>query len=125
MPKCILLIDDEDHIREVAQISLEAVGGWEVLSSDSGVKGAAVAGNEQPDAILLDVMMPEMDGPTTLQRLKSDGATRSIPVIFMTAKAQSGDRLALEKLDVAGVIIKPFDPLTLSEQVSEVLGWGA
>jgi CheY-like chemotaxis protein len=125
MPKRILLIDDEDHIREVAQVSLEAVGGWEVLSSDSGAEGTVVAGDEQPDAILLDVMMPEMDGPSTLQRLKSSGATRSIPVIFMTAKALSADRLALEKLDIAGIILKPFDPLTLSEQVSEVLGWNA
>lgn len=121
--KQILVIDDEDDIREVAQVSLEMIGNWEVLTARSGQEGLAKAAAEQPDAILLDVMMPGMDGPTTFQQLRKTLAIRHIPVILMTAKVQASDQRRFAGLGVQGVIVKPFDPLTLAEQVTATLGW--
>src|SRR6266508_830345 len=120
----ILLVDDEDHIREVAQVSLEMTAGWEVLTAGSGTEGLAKAAAEQPDAILLDMMMPDMDGPATFQGLLADQRTRHIPVVLLTAKVQAADRRRFAGLGVAGVIAKPFDPLGLADQVAETLGWG-
>ncbi|MDP8942857.1 MAG: response regulator [Actinomycetota bacterium] len=122
--KRILLTDDEDHIREVAQLSLETVGGWQVTTAGSGTEALAKAASERPDAILLDVMMPELDGPTTFERLQADESTREIPVVFLTAKVQAADRRRFDELGVAAVIAKPFDPLTLADEVAQALGWG-
>jgi CheY-like chemotaxis protein len=119
--KHILLVDDENDIREVAGISLEAVGGWRVSSASSGIEAIAKALAERPDAILLDVMMPGIDGPTTFKRLQGDPQTRDIPVILLTAKAQPADRHRFEQLGVAGVLTKPFDPMALSGQVAAIL----
>ncbi|MCW3016397.1 MAG: response regulator receiver protein [Solirubrobacterales bacterium] len=119
--KHILLVDDEDDIREVAAISLQAVGGWRVSCASSGADGIAKAIAERPDAILLDVMMPDVDGPTTFKRLWDDPQTRDIPVILLTAKAQAADRHRFEELGVAGVLTKPFDPMTLSDEVAAIL----
>jgi CheY-like chemotaxis protein len=119
--KHILLVDDEDDIREVAGISLEAVGGWQVSSASSGIEAIAKAIAERPDAILLDVMMPGIDGPTTFERLQDEPQTRGIPVILLTAKAQTADRHRFEKLGFAGVLNKPFDPMALSDQVAAIL----
>lgn len=121
--KQILLIDDEDDIREVAQVSLEMIGNWEVLTARSGQEGLAKAEAEQPDAILLDVMMPDMDGPTTFQQLRNTPAICHIPVILVTAKVQASDQRRFASLGIKGVIAKPFDPLTLADQVAETLGW--
>lgn len=123
-PKRILVVDDEDHIREIAAISLELTQQWEVSTADSGAEALRVATRFQPDAILLDVMMPEMDGPTTLLHLREDPATKDIPVIFLTAKVQAADRRRFMALGVRSMIAKPFDPLTLATQVAEVLEWG-
>jgi CheY-like chemotaxis protein len=123
--KRILVVDDEDDIREVAQLSLEMVGGWEVLTASSGAEAVRRAAEERPDAILLDVMMPGMDGPTTFQQLRGDPATAAIPVILLTAKVQPADRRRFVDLGVAGVLAKPFDPMELAAQVSEALGWSA
>jgi two-component system alkaline phosphatase synthesis response regulator PhoP len=117
----ILVVDDEDHIREVAEVSLEAIGGHEVITAASGIEAIEKAATQRPDAILLDVMMPELDGPGTLARLRSDPATRSVPVVFLTAKVREGDVERLRALDVAGVLAKPFDPMTLPEQLSRIL----
>ena len=117
----ILLIDDEDDIREVATISLQAIGDWRVSSATGGSEGIAMARAERPNVVLLDVMMPDIDGPATLQRLQADPQTRGIPVIFLTAKAQSADRRRFARLGVGGVLIKPFDPLTLSDQITAIL----
>ncbi|MDB4952006.1 MAG: response regulator containing a CheY-like receiver domain and an domain [Gemmatimonadetes bacterium] len=119
----ILVVDDEDDIREVAQLSLEMVGGWEVLAAGSGAEALRRAEAERPDAILLDVMMPGMDGPSTFLALQANPATRDIPVILLTAKVQSADRRRFEDLGVAGVLSKPFDPMELAGQVSAALGW--
>ena len=119
----ILLVDDEDDIREVAATSLEIVGGFEVLPASSGAEALQLAAEHQPDAIVLDVMMPDMDGPTTLHHLRADAATSEIPVVFLTAKVQANDRARFSDLGVAGFIAKPFDPMTLSTELREVLGW--
>ena len=121
MAKRILIIDDEDDIREIAQVSLEVVGGWEVLTARSGDEGVAKAKVDRPDAILLDVMMPDKDGPTTYQELQSQEETRDIPVIFLTAKVQAADHRRFDELGVAGVISKPFDPMTLPQQIVDAL----
>lgn len=121
--KRILIIDDEDDIREVAQLTLEAVGGWQVSTADSGSAGLEKASVEQPDAILLDVMMPEMDGIATFNKLKANPHTQNIPVILLTAKVQSSDQRRFAELGITGIVPKPFDPMTLTDQVAEVLGW--
>ena len=121
--KRVLVIDDEGDIREVARVSLEMVGGWEALTAGSGGEGLDTARAEQPDAILLDVMMPDMDGPSTFNKLQADAAIRNIPVILLTAKVQVNDRRRFAELGVMGVIAKPFDPLSLPREVAEVLGW--
>ncbi|HEY4001075.1 MAG TPA: response regulator [Candidatus Xenobia bacterium] len=123
MSRKILVIDDEDDIREVAQVCLEMVGGWEVVAARSGLEGINKARTDQPDAILLDVMMPEMDGPTTWQKLQDDEQTKHIPVILLTAKVQAADQRRFASLGVNGVITKPFDPMNLSNEVSTTLGW--
>ena len=121
MSKHILLIDDEDDIREVAALSLAAIGGWQVSSASDGATGVAMARADAPDVILLDVMMPGLDGPATFERLQDDPLTRDIPVILLTAKAQSADRRRFDQLGVAGMLSKPFDPTTLSDQIAAIL----
>jgi CheY-like chemotaxis protein len=121
----LLVIDDEDDIREVARLSLELTEGWTVTTANGGAAGMALALSMKPDAILLDVMMPDMDGPSTLRALQQQHATTSIPVIFLTAKVQAADREKFMQLGVRGIIAKPFDPLTLGKQIREVLAWGA
>ena len=123
MQKRILIIDDDDDIREVAALTLEMVAGWNVLTANSGTHGIQRAQEEKPDAILLDVMMPGMDGPTTFQELQKIPETAKIPVILLTAKVQGADQKRFAGLGVAGVLFKPFDPLTLAQQMSDALGW--
>lgn len=121
--KRVLIIDDEDDIREVAQASLEMMGGWEVITASSSTEGLALAEAEQPDAILLDVMLPDMDGPTTFQKLQAMPATQQIPVVLLTAKVQAADQRRFADLGVTAVLSKPFDPVALADQVAAVLGW--
>jgi len=121
--KRILIIDDEDGMREIIQLSLEATTEWEIITAASGREGLAFAESEQPDAILLDVMMPRMDGPTTFKQLQGNSATNHIPAIFLTAKAFSNEQKELMQVGVSGIITKPFDPIELAGQVSKILGW--
>ncbi len=123
LPRRILIIDDEDDIREVAALSLESVAGWEVFMANSGAQGLARAIEHKPDAILLDVMMPGMDGPTTFRELRRNPATARIPVLLLTAKVQSSDQRRFAGLGVEAVLVKPFDPLTLPTQIAGALGW--
>jgi CheY-like chemotaxis protein len=123
MTKQILLIDDEYDIRAVVQLTLKTVGGWEVVTASSGNEGLIKAAAEQPDVILLDVMMPEMDGIETFRALQANPATRSIPVILMTAKVQPSEQRRFAELDVAGIITKPFKAMKLPEQIYTILGW--
>ncbi len=124
MIKRILVIDNEQYIQEITQICLRTTAGWQVLTASSGQEGIAKAEAEQPDAILLDVMMPDMDGPTTFQYLQEKTTTCQIPVILLTAKVQASDRRRYEELGVKGAIAKPFNPLHLASQIAAILDWG-
>jgi two-component system, OmpR family, alkaline phosphatase synthesis response regulator PhoP len=119
----ILLIDNDDDTREVLATCLEMLGGWEVFSASSGLVGIEMAKAKQPDAILLDVMMPDMDGLSTLRVLKDEPTTRNIPVIMLTAKAQVSEQKYFANLNVSGVLKKPFDPMQISKQIQAILGW--
>ena len=123
MSKSILIIDDEEDVREIAQLGLEMGAGWNVLIASSGEQGLKIAAEHQPDAILLDMMMPDMDGRATLQHLKTNPKTQAIPVILVTAKAQQSERENFANLEVAAVFAKPFRPLLLAEQICIALGW--
>lgn len=125
MSKRILVIDDDDDVRLLARISLSRVGGYDVREADGAASGLTLAATASPDAILLDVMMPGTDGPTALALLREQEATRDVPVIFLTAKVRTSDHDRLLSLGVAGVIGKPFDPMTLPVQVAAALGWAA
>ncbi|MGC9502250.1 response regulator [Baaleninema sp.] len=119
----ILIVDDEQDIREVTQIVLELEGGWEVVTASSGSEGIAAAERDRPDAILLDVMMPDMDGLETLKQLRQNPDTQSIPVLFLTAKGQGKTLPEWEALGIAAAIAKPFDPLKLVPQICGILNW--
>jgi CheY-like chemotaxis protein len=119
----VLIIDDEPDIREVASISLEAIAGWQVLTAPSGPVGIQTALTSPPDAILLDVMMPELDGPSTFRAMREKPALAHVPVILITAKVRGIDQRRFDGLGVAGVLFKPFDPLTLAHQMAATLGW--
>lgn len=123
MAKRILVVDDEDNVREVTKLSLEIMGGWETLSAESGSEGIEIAERERPDAILMDVMMPGMDGPATFRALQENVHTRDIPVILLTAKVQAADTARFADLGLAGVITKPFDPAALPGLIAGMLGW--
>lgn len=123
MTRRVLVVDDDPLLREVAKVSLEMVGGWEVLTASSGAEAVEVAAREQLDAMLLDVMMPGQDGPSTLLELRAAVVTRDLPVIFLTAKASGEGHEEWNNADASGVIGKPFDPMTLSAEVARLLGW--
>ena len=119
----ILLVDDDEAIREIVRASLELVGAYQVTTASSGEQCLQVSRTSSPDAILLDVMMPGLDGPATFTRLREQPETEHVPVILLTAKTQEADRLRFAALGVDGVLIKPFDPLTLPGVVAGMLGW--
>ena len=121
--KSILLIDDEPNLAEVIAVCLESFKDWQVRVVNSGREGLKIVESLQPDAILLDVMMPEMDGITVFQHLQQNAATQNIPVILLTAKVQSSDRARFSQLGVAGLIAKPFEPLQLADEIADLLHW--
>ncbi|MDZ8189630.1 MAG: response regulator [Nostoc sp. ChiSLP02] len=123
MNRNILIVDDEEDVQAIAKLGLEMGAGWNVLTACSGREALNVAANFKLDAILLDMMMPDMDGRATLQQLKANPVTQPIPVILLTAKVQDSDRDSFTGLDVAAVFAKPFRPLKLAGQISEALGW--
>lgn len=123
MNKQILIVDDEEDVRSIATLGLQMGAGWTVLTASSGAEGIAIATQHRPDAILLDLMMPDMDGRTTLNHLKQHPETQSIPVILMTAKVQASEQHNLHDLGVAAVFTKPFRPLTLAQQIVDTLAW--
>jgi CheY-like chemotaxis protein len=118
--KRILYVDDEADIREVAAMSLELESGFEVRCAASGPEAIVEAAAWRPDLIMLDVMMPGMDGPTTLAELRAAPATASIPIIFITARTQAREVEGFMALGAIGVIAKPFDPMQLGSQVREL-----
>ncbi len=121
--KQILIVDDEERLRELVQACLEDLGGWATLTAGSGLEALKVAQTEALDAIVLDVSMPDMDGFSVFEQLQASPATRSIPVILLTAKVLPSDRARFAQMGIAGVIAKPFDPVTISEEVAAILGW--
>jgi CheY-like chemotaxis protein len=117
----ILIIDDEDDIRRIARLSLGRVGGMEVVEAGGGAEGVRKADAERPDAILLDVMMPGLDGPATLALLRAGETTAKIPVMFLTAKAMAAEVERLKALGALAVLTKPFDPMRLASEVRAAL----
>lgn len=122
-PKRILVIDDDNGIREVITICLEAIAKWETISASSGEQGLLLAQQQQPDAILLDVMMPHLDGIATFKQLQISSSTKDIPTIFLTAKAKISEQQQYEHLGVTGVIVKPFEPYELVAKIKTMLNW--
>jgi CheY-like chemotaxis protein len=123
MTKRILIIDDEEDICLVVQAALEELGGWQTVLAHPGEAGLAVAQTVQPDAILLDVSIPDMDGLQVFARLQQEPMTQGIPVILLTSKVLARDRQRFANLPIAGLITKPFNPLTIWQQVANLLGW--
>ncbi|MBE9115940.1 response regulator [Lusitaniella coriacea LEGE 07157] len=121
--KSILLIDDEETIQEVVKIGIEIEVDWHVAIASSGSEGINLAQTQHPDVILLDVMMPDMDGFSTVAQLKANAKTRSIPVIFLTAKTQAVEKDRCKQLGVVDVITKPFNSMTLASQIAKILHW--
>jgi CheY-like chemotaxis protein len=116
----ILYVEDEPDIQAVAKLALEMVGGYRVMICSGGQEALDKVRGFAPDLILLDVMMPGMDGPTTLQNLRADPATAAIPVIFLTAKVQPAEVAQYQALGALNMIAKPFDPMALAAQVREI-----
>jgi two-component system OmpR family response regulator len=116
----ILYVEDEPDIRMVAQIALQAVGGFTVIACASGQEALDAAPGAAADLLLLDVMMPGMDGPSTLKALRALPATAGTPVIFMTAKVQAAEVAVYKGLGALEVIPKPFDPMELSAQIQRI-----
>jgi two-component system OmpR family response regulator len=122
MSSRLLFVDDEDAIRVIAAISLERIGGWKVIAAASGQAALEALQDDGPfDAVLMDVMMPGLDGPSTLERMRDGVVASELPVIFLTAKAGDSERERLLSFGAKGVIAKPFDPMTLSEQLRQIL----
>ena len=119
----ILYVEDDLDIQTVAQMALEAVGGFELKICSSGSEALDAAPAFAPDLILLDVQMPGMDGPTTMKNLRAHEDFSETPVVFMTAKVMPSDIESYKSLGAVDVISKPFDPMTLSEQIREI--WNA
>ncbi|MFN7086278.1 MAG: response regulator [Burkholderiales bacterium] len=122
MPEKILYVEDEPDIRTIARIALETVGGFNVRLCSSGPEALEAVAEFSPDCILLDVMMPGMDGPTVLKELRRMPHCATTPVIFMTAKVQHSEVAQYKALGALDVIPKPFDPMTLAATVRQILG---
>lgn len=121
--KRVLIVDDEDDIREVVRVALEEFAGWQTMTASCGIQGLDLAQTLVPDAILLDISMPDMNGFELCEKLQMNAMTQIIPVIVLTAKVLPSDRQRLIDLSVSGIITKPFDPLTIWQQVADILGW--
>ena len=123
MSKRVLVVDDEADIRAVIQGCLEDIAGWEVLIANSGEQGLKIAEKEELDGILMDISMPGIGGLEALQRLQENASTQTIPVALLTAKALAEEQEIFACLSIVGLIVKPFDPMTLVEQVAGVFSW--
>ncbi|WP_008309614.1 response regulator [Leptolyngbya sp. PCC 6406] len=121
--KNILVIDDEADICEIAKVSLQITKKWQVLTAASGQEGVAIAIDTQPDVILLDVVMPSIDGLATLKILKTTAATQQIPVIMLTATGSIVSQRQYAELGAHAVMLKPFDPGLLGHQIATALKW--
>ena len=116
----VLVVDDERSIRMLCRVNLSA-SGIDVLEADNGTTALELAKRERPDLVLLDVMMPDVDGWTVARKLADDERTREIPVVFLTARAEAADKRMGQQLGGVGYIVKPFDPVTIGDFVERVL----
>ncbi|ACK72367.1 response regulator receiver protein [Gloeothece citriformis PCC 7424] len=121
--KRVLVIDDDNGIREIIQVTLEIVAGWEVITASSGKEGIVKAQKEQPDLIILDFMMPELDGKATFKQLQANTQTHHIPTIFLTAREVNHEEEELMSSGITGIIHKPFDPPELVRKIEHFLHW--
>ena len=118
--KHIACVDDDEDILRVAELTLEMVGKYKVTTFASGFEALAGLAASAPDLVLLDVMMPKMDGPATFQAMKARDDLKHLPVVFLTAKIQPSERRRYEAMGAAGVLAKPFDPETLSQEIERI-----
>ncbi len=123
MTKRLLVVDDDDSILTIIKIALELTAGWDVMTIASVTKAIALAESECPDAIVLDVMMPELSGSEVLQILRSKPKTQDIPIIFLTAKVERTGHQSLKDMGAAGVLVKPFEPDMIADQIKALLHW--
>jgi DNA-binding response OmpR family regulator len=121
--RCILLIDDEPDLCRIVKVTLERIKGWKILTAQTGQDGFTLAQTQPLDAILLDLSLPDGNGLEWLQTLKTNSVTRSIPVVLLTAKADSLEVRQYEALGIKGLIGKPFNPLTLHREIAACLNW--
>ncbi len=119
----ILVVDDSKLVHELARVALESVAGWDVRCADSGAEALRLVAAERPDAVLLDVEMPEMDGPATLAALRSRPGSADMPILFLTGHDEPAERSRLAALAVDGVLSKPFEVDALAGEVANTLGW--
>ena len=117
----VLLVDDADDIRKIGHLSLTAVGKFQAMLAASAIEGIALARSERPDLILMDMMMPGMDGLSALAELRQDPELKHIPVIFMTAKVQRSEVEHYLSMGAVGVIQKPFDPMQLPREIRKII----
>jgi CheY-like chemotaxis protein len=117
----VLIIDDEPDVHYVARLSLNRVGQMTVIEARTGAEGIAKARSERPDCILLDMLMPDMDGAATFRALRASEETSAIPVVFLTAKASVAEVRRLMVLGAKGVVQKPFNPMTLAAELAAIL----
>jgi CheY-like chemotaxis protein len=123
MSRRVLIVDDQADIRDIARVGLELTTDWEVQVAASGEEALDIAVREHPDAILLDVMMPHMDGPAAVRALRANPETTDIPVILLTARMLADDGDELADISISGLLTKPFDPMALAGSVANLLGW--
>jgi len=121
--RTVLVVEDEDDIRQLLEMALEITTSWNVITAHDGAEAVTMAGKHLPDAVLMDLMMPGMDGLAAFEALQANEATRAIPVILVTAKLQVGSGQPWDGYPVSGTIPKPFDPLALGVQVASLLDW--
>lgn len=123
MSRRVLVVDDDEDVRRLAVLSLSKIGGHDVTSADSGAGCLAAMAEAIPDVVVLDVNMPDMDGPATLWAIRDSATTHAVPVVFLTAGVVESDMDRLRSLPVTGVLHKPFDPMQLPAQLADLLGW--
>ncbi|WP_066382850.1 MULTISPECIES: response regulator [unclassified Anabaena] len=121
--KKILIIDHEINVREIVELCLKDLGGWNVMTADSPLQGLQTAAVDHPDAILLDISTLGIDSFGFLEQLRHNPKTQAIPVLLLSAKARWLDSQMLRQYNIAGVILKPFDPVTLPVQIAKILHW--
>lgn len=123
MSKQILVVDNEVYIQTVIKIALETVAGWRIRTASSGQEAIDLAIQDHPDGIVLDAMMPDMDGPSTFKKLQENPITQTIPVLLLTARLQDSDREFYQQAGIQHMLAKPFDPLQLADQIRQAFNW--